>query len=631
MILACNKICKSFGVTEILKDITFNINDTEKVAIVGVNGAGKSTLFKIILNEISKDSGEVSFKKNASIGYLAQNFVSNTDDTVYDITLSAFEDLIKLEENLKEVQYALANDPTNQKLIDKYDSYNHEFSQNDGYMYKSIAKGALIGLGFSEEDLTRTFSTLSGGEKTRVLLAKILISNHDILLLDEPTNHLDIAGIEWLENYLKAYKKAILIISHDRYFLDNVVSKVIEVENTKCEVYNGNYTDYSVQKEINREIQLSHYINQQKEVARQEEIIRTFRSYATEKAIKRAKSKEKLLAKMELVEAPLNIPSTISLSIKPSIQSGNDVLFATDLKKEFIEGSPLFENVDFKIYREDKIALIGGNGTGKSTMVKIIMELIPQTFGELKFGTNVNVAYYDQEHQDLSLHKTIFEEISDFNPRLTNQEIRNALASFVFTGDEVFKKIETLSGGEKGRVALCKLMLSSSNLLILDEPTNHLDMFSKEILENAINNYTGTIFYISHDRYFINNTATKIFELKNRKLNFFEGNYDNFLEKSRQIQDNSVEYTSYKEISNSKNDFLKQKEEQANLRKKSKRIENCEQKIYDLESLIDECDNQLSQEEVYSNLTLTQEIYAKKTSYSEELDRLYKEWEDLQD
>ncbi len=631
MILACNKICKSFGVTEILKDITFNINETEKVAIVGVNGAGKSTLFKIILNEISKDSGEVSFKKNASIGYLAQNFVSNTDDTVYDIALSAFQTLIELEESLKEVQYALANDPTNEKLIEKYDTYNHEFSQKDGYMYKSIAKGALIGLGFSEEDLTRTFKSLSGGEKTRVLLAKILISNHDILLLDEPTNHLDIAGIEWLENYLKAYKKAILIISHDRYFLDNVVSKVIEVENQRCEVYNGNYTDFSVQKEINREIQLSHYINQQKEVARQEEIIRTFRSYATEKAIKRAKSKEKLLAKMELVEAPLSIPTTISLSIKPSIQSGNDVLFAEGLKKEFIEDSPLFEDVSFKIYREDKVALIGGNGTGKSTMVKIIMDLLPQNAGTLTFGTNVNVAYYDQEHQDLSDHKTIFEEISDFNPRLTNQEIRNALASFVFTGDEVFKKIGTLSGGEKGRVALCKLMLSTSNFLILDEPTNHLDMFSKEILENAINNYTGTIFYISHDRYFINNTATKIFELKNKKLNFFEGNYDNFLEKSRHIQDNSVEYTSYKEISSSKNDFLKQKEEQANLRKKSKRIETCELKIYELESLIKECDEELSKEEVYSNLTLTQEIYTKKTNYSEELEKLYIEWEELQE
>ncbi|MFV0519677.1 MAG: ABC-F family ATP-binding cassette domain-containing protein [Lachnospirales bacterium] len=630
MILSCNKVCKSYGATDILKDVTFLVNEKEKVGVIGVNGAGKSTLFKMILNEISKDSGEISFKKNISIGYLAQNFESDTMDTIFDVALSAFEDLIKLEQDLNDIQYAITNDPTNKRLIERYDVLNHEFSQNDGYMYKSIAKGVLIGLGFTEDELTRRFNTLSGGEKTRVLLGKILISNNDILLLDEPTNHLDIAGIEWLEAYLKNYRKAILIISHDRYFLDNVIDKVVEIENTKCEIYNGNYTTYSIQKEINREIQLTHYINQQKEVARQEEIIRTFRSYATERAIKRAKSKEKLLAKMELVEAPLNLPSTMSLNIKPSIQSGNDVIKVSELKKGYDGEAPLFSDLNFQIYREDKIAVIGDNGAGKSTLIKIITGKVKEDFGVVNFGVNVNIAYYDQEHQDLSEHKTIFEEISDFNPRLNNQEIRNALATFVFTGDDVLKKISTLSGGEKGRVALCKLMLSNANCLILDEPTNHLDMFSKEVLENAINNYTGTIIYISHDRYFINNTATKIFQLSNKTLNIYEGNYDNFIEKSRLFSENSVNYTSYAKKSNSKEDFLKQKEEQASQRKALRQLENCENRIEELEFLINECDVELAKKEVYTNSSLTQEIFVKKTEYSNELENLYEEWEKLQ-
>ncbi len=630
MILSCNKVCKSFGVTEILKDVTFFMNETDKVALVGVNGAGKSTLFKIILNEISKDSGEVSFKKSATIGYLAQHYKSDSDSTIYDVALSAFEDLIKLEKDLVDLNYEIANNPSDLKLIEKYDKLNTSFSNNDGYVYKSLAKGALIGLGFTEEELQRRFNTLSGGEKTRVLLAKLLISKHDILLLDEPTNHLDITAIEWLENYLKNYKKAVLIISHDRYFLDKVVSKVIEIENCYATQYTGSYTEFSVQKEINRELQLSKFINQQKEISRQQEIIRTFRSYATERAIKRAKSREKLLAKMDIVEPPMSIPSTMSLEITPQIQSGYEVLHATDLSKSFENNSPLFENISFDIYRGDMVALIGSNGAGKSTLINILTEKLQADNGDVTLGTNVNIAYYDQENQNLSDHKTIFEEISDYNPRLTNQEIRNALASFVFTGDDVFKKISSLSGGEKGRVSLCKLMLSSANLLILDEPTNHLDMFSKEILENAVNNYGGTVIYISHDRYFINNTATKIIELKNKKLNFYEGNYDNYIERTKFLEENNSTTVVQEKSSSNKNDYIKRKEEQSRQRKIKKDIEKYEKDIEILEQKITECDEELSKEEVYTNSVLTREFFDKKSSFSKELDDLYEKWENLQ-
>ncbi len=630
MILSCNKVNKSFGVTDILKDITFLINETDKVALVGVNGAGKSTLFKIILGEISKDSGDISLAKGATLGYLAQNFETDLSNTIYDVALSSFEDLILLEEELANLSLEIANNPEDKKLIEKYDKTSTEFSNKDGYIYKSLAKGALIGLGFSEEDLQRKFNTLSGGEKTRVLLAKLLISKHDILLLDEPTNHLDISAIEWLENYLKNYKKAIIIISHDRYFLDKIVTKVIEIENCYSTLYHGNFTDFSVQKEINRELQLSRYIEQQKEVARQQEIIRTFRSYATEKAIKRAKSREKLLAKMELVEPPMSAPTNMSLEISPQIQSGFEVLQCKDLRKSFDDNEPLFENASFDIFRGDVIALIGANGAGKSTLINIITEKIKSDFGEISLGTNVNIAYYDQENQNLSEHKTIFEEISDYNPRLTNQEIRNSLARFVFVGDEIYKKIGNLSGGEKGRVSLCKLMLSSANLLILDEPTNHLDMFSKEILENAVNSYGGTVLYISHDRYFINNTATKIIELKNKKLNFFEGSYDNYIEKTRFILEDSVSYKDSKEISSNKVNYLKQKEEQAKFRKQKKALENCEKSIESLEQLILECDEELAKEEVYTNSVLTREFFDKKTSYTKDLEKLYSLWEELQ-
>ncbi|MFV0441629.1 MAG: ABC-F family ATP-binding cassette domain-containing protein [Lachnospirales bacterium] len=635
MILACNKICKSYGVTEVLKDVSFNINETDKVALVGVNGAGKSTLFKIILNEISKDSGDVTFKKGSTLGYLAQNYEINSTETILDVVLFAYKELIEIEKSLNQLQFDISENPDDYSLIEKYDNLSIEYANNKGYVYKSLAKGALIGLGFEESELNRNFSTLSGGEKTRVLLAKLLVSNNDILLLDEPTNHLDIKAIQWLENYLKSYNKAVFIISHDRFFLDNIVDKVIEIEHHKAKIYNGNYTDFSVQKEIDREIQLSAFIQQQKEIKRQEEIIRTFRSYATEKAIKRAKSKEKLLAKMNLVEAPLSLPKTMSLSIVPSVQSGNDVLQASNLSKSFEVDKPLFENQSFNIFREDKIAIIGDNGTGKSTLIKIITGDLTSDCGDVKLGTNVNIGYFDQENQNLSEHKTIFEEISDFNPKLTNQEIRNHLATFVFTGDEVNKKIGSLSGGEKGRVSLCKLMLSSANLLILDEPTNNLDMFSKEILESAINNYLGTIIYISHDRYFINNTATKIFELKDKKITIFNGDYDEFIEFSNannSITSNGTDnYGENKEISLGKEAFLKQKEEQARIRKAKNDIAKIETKIMELEEEILQCDTELSKEDVYTNASLSQEIYNKKKVFTDELNDLYTKWENLQE
>ncbi len=632
MILSCNKIKKNYGAETILDDVTFNLEDNEKMAIVGVNGAGKTTLFKILIGEISKDGGDFSFAKNSNIGYIAQINKLIIDKSVYDVVLEAFNELIDLEQQLNELQYKINMATENESihLADKYSKLNEKYVTDGGYLYKSLVKGALIGLGFTEDDFSRNYNTLSGGEKTRVHLAKLLVSNNDILLLDEPTNHLDIKAIQWLENYLKNYKKAVVIISHDRYFLDNIVTKIIEIEHKKSKVYNGNFTDYSVQKEINREIELAKYLNQQKEKVRQEEVIRTLKSYNREKSVKRARSREKALSKMELLDKPLEAPSTMKFEITPLIQSGNDVLQCIKLKKSYENDDTLFINVDFNVYRGDKIAVIGDNGAGKSTLIKIITNQIEATSGEVNLGTNVNIGYYDQENTNLDERLTIFEEIHNANPKLTNTEIRNTLATFVFTGDDVHKKIGSLSGGEKGRVSLCKLMLSSANLLILDEPTNHLDMFSKEILENAINCYEGTVIYISHDRYFINNTAQKIFRLHNKNIDIYNGSYDDYIETLEKSNVNVVQYNNIANTNNetisTKLDYKQQKELQAQDRKKKKEFEKLEARIEELEALIIECDEIMATEEVYTNSVLSHEYYDKKVSYENELEAKYELW-----
>lgn len=628
MILSCNDIKKSFGIKNILSNISFNINEKDKVALVGVNGAGKSTLFKIIVGEISKDSGDINIPKNTKIGYFSQNLNLNENNLLFDELLTVFSQIINMEFKLRELEQKMEiyKDEELNLIIKEYDRISTYLSENNSFDYNSRIKGVLKGLGFTEDDFYKEIKFLSGGQKTRVALGKILLEEPDILLLDEPTNHLDIKSIQWLENFLKSYSKALFIISHDRYFLNKIVNKVIELENTKSTIYNGNYSDYAEKKHIAREIMLKHYLNQQKEIKKQEEVIKKLRSYNREKFVKRAESREKLLDKMEKIEKPDNLPAQMRLSLSPKKESGNDVLIVENLSKSF--DFNLFNNISFDIKKGDKVALIGANGIGKTTLIKMIMEKTSIDNGSIKLGSNVVIGYYDQEQQNLNLDKTIFDEISDTYPNLKNEEIRNALAVFVFTGDDVFKKISTLSGGEKGRVALAKIMLSNANFLILDEPTNHLDMVSKEILEDAIKNYTGTCIYISHDRFFINNTATKVMELTKNKMNIYLGNYDYYLEKCEQKEIISENIKS-KEISDNKMDWKAQKEAQAEARKKENAIKKLEQEIENIESKINEANEKLTLEEVYTNPYKSKEIYEEKTKLEEELNILYDKWESL--
>lgn len=628
MILSCNDIKKSFGIKNILSNITFNINEKDKVALVGVNGAGKSTLFKIIVGEISKDSGDINIPKNAKIGYFSQNLNLNENNSLFDELLTVFSQIINMEFKLRELEQKMEiyKDEELNLIIKEYDKISTYLSENNSFDYNSRIKGVLKGLGFTEDDFYKEIKFLSGGQKTRVALGKILLEEPDILLLDEPTNHLDIKSIQWLENFLKSYSKALFIISHDRYFLNKIVNKVIELENTKSTIYNGNYSDYAEKKHIAREIMLRHYLNQQKEIKKQEEVIKKLRSYNREKFVKRAESREKLLDKMEKIEKPDNLPAQMRLSLSPKKESGNDVLIVENLSKSF--DFNLFNNISFDIKKGDKVALIGANGIGKTTLIKMLMEKTSIDNGSIKLGSNVVIGYYDQEQQNLNLDKTIFDEISDTYPNLKNEEIRNALAVFVFTGDDVFKKISTLSGGEKGRVALAKIMLSNANFLILDEPTNHLDMVSKEILEDALKNYTGTCIYISHDRFFINNTATKVIELTKSKMNIYLGNYDYYLEKCEQKEIVSENIKS-KEISDNKMDWKAQKETQAEARKKENAIKKLEQEIENIENKINEANEKLTLEEVYTNPYKSKEIYEEKTKLEEELNILYDKWESL--
>ncbi len=534
MILACKDLHKAYGIDVVLDKITFHLEEKEKAAIVGVNGAGKTTLFRVLTGETSADGGDYYIKKEASLGYMAQNQQTESNRTIYEEMLSVFEKILETEKLLREMENKMGT-LAGQELSDKMEEYSrlqHFFEQNDGYSYQSRLRGVLKGLGFAEVDFNRPLSQLSGGQKTRIFLGKLLLSKPDILLLDEPTNHLDIASIEWLEDFLRGYEGAVLIISHDRYFLDRIVTKVVEIEHKKSNIYNGNYSFYTQQKEVNREIQQKAFDNQQKEIKHQEDVIRTLRSFNREKSIKRAESREKTLDKIERVAKPEALPDHMRLTLSPLITSGNDVLHAEDLSKSY-GGNKIFQSVSFDVKRGEKAAIIGPNGVGKSTLFKMLLREVSADSGIIRLGTNVHVGYYDQEQQKLDESKTIFAEIADTYPSLTAGQIRNVLAAFVFTNDDVFKPISALSGGEKGRVSLAKIMLSKANLLMLDEPTNHLDMFSKEVLENALNCYEGTVVYISHDRYFINKTAEKILDLTPNGVVQYTGNYDYYLEKRR--------------------------------------------------------------------------------------------------
>lgn len=638
MIFACKDIQKSYGIDTILEKVSFNIEDREKVAIVGVNGAGKTTVFKIITGEISADNGDMFIRKDASMGYLAQNFVIDKNITVYEEMLSVFNNIMDMEKNLRDMENKMANvsEAELPKFMEQYSRLSHDFEQLDGYSYKSRIKGVLKGLGFTEEEYNKPLNTLSGGQKTRVHLGKLLLTQPDLLLLDEPTNHLDIDSLVWLEDFLRSYPKAVLIISHDRYFMDRIVTKVIEIENKKSTIYEGNYSYYAEQKEINRQIQLKQYINQQKEIKHQEEVIRTLRSFNREKSIKRAESREKALEKMERVERPESLPDKMRLTLTPKITSGNDVLHAENLSKSFPDKT-LFSGVNFDIRRSEKVAIIGPNGVGKSTLFKMLLGKVKYDSGEIKLGTNVNIGYYDQEQQTLDETKTIFQEISDTYPNMTNGEIRNVLAAFVFTGDDIFKTIGSLSGGEKGRISLAKIMLSEANLLMLDEPTNHLDMFSKEILENAINSYEGTVIYISHDRYFINRTAERILDLNPYGVTEYLGNYDYYLEKKAEKEREAIEVSIANPSiqspiieSNTKIDWKKQKEEQAKERKIQNKIKKIEEEIEKTENKINELSELLFDEKISCDAGKAKDIFDEKTALEEKLEKLFEEWEELQ-
>jgi len=630
MILSCNNIKKAYGENTILENISFTINENEKIAIVGVNGAGKSTLFKILTGEIPLDSGTVTIPKDIKIGYFSQELQIDSNKTIYNEFLTVFDDIIAIEKEMSEIekQMSLTKGSKLENLMRKYSLFSSELEKNNGYEYKSRIRGIIKGLGFNHEESDFPINHLSGGQKTRVALGKLLLSSPDILLLDEPTNHLDIESIRWLEDFLRAYKKSVLIISHDRYFIDRTTNKIIEIENKKSEVYNGNYSFYAKQKAIKRQIELNHYISQQKEIKRQEEIIKKLRSFNREKSIKRAESREKALNKIETLNKPENLPDKIKIKLKPKIESGFDVLSVENLRKDF-DGKNLFKNISFEIKKGDKIALIGPNGIGKTTLIKIILDKIKQTDGKIKYGTNINIGYYDQEHQEIDVSKTIFDEISDSYPKLTNLEIRNTLAAFIFTGDDVFKEISSLSGGERGRVALAKIMLSNANFLILDEPTNHLDINSKEILEEALTNYEGTCLYISHDRYFINKTAQKIIELSPDKVTIYNGNYDYYLEKKEELPKEIISQNINKSDSFSKSDWLKQKEELSIKRKKENKIKKLEKTIEETEEKISELDKLLEKEEIYTSPQKSKEIYEQKKELEEVLTKNYNEWEEL--
>lgn len=637
MILSCVNISIAFGTEQILSNVSFHVNELEKVAIVGANGAGKSTLFKIIMQQLTADSGEVILGKGASIGYLAQHQDLTSDNTIFDELLSIKEHIIQLDKNIRSMEQDMVH-LSGEKLelaLSKYAKLTHEFEQENGYAYRSEITGVLKGLGFTEEDFSKKTNQLSGGQKTRVSLGKLLLSKPDIILLDEPTNHLDLESISWLENYLLNYNGTVIIVAHDRYFLDKVVSKVIELSYGTSTVFSGNYTDYAKKKAQLREAKLRQYYNQQREIKHQEEVISKLRSFNREKSIKRAESREKLLQKIEPIQKPLEEDSTMDIRLEPSIISGNDVLTIENLEKSF-DSVLLFKGLSFQIKRGEKISIIGNNGTGKTTILKLINKLLSPDAGKISYGSNVKIGYYDQEHQVLDMNKTIFDEIHDTYPQLTQTKIRNTLASFLFTEDDVFKRIKDLSGGERGRVSLAKLMLSEANFLILDEPTNHLDITSKEILENAINGYTGTVLYVSHDRYFINQTATRILELTNKTVLNYIGNYDYYLEKKEvtyqaanlSSTENTPSQASSAPTANKVN-WQQQKDEQAKLRKIENQLKKCEEEISQLETRNEEIDQLLVQEEIYTNVEELIKLNNEKKEIEKKLEDLMKAWEDL--
>ena len=664
MVLSCQNISKSFAENKVLENISFHIENNEKAAIVGINGAGKTTLLRIIVGETVPDSGTVTLSKGRTLGYLAQDGAVDTSNTVYEELLSVKQHLILLEQRIRQCEVDMESRQGNEleALMKQYAALTHAFETGDGYVYRSEVVGVLKGLGFDESEFGKSVSTLSGGQKTRVALGKLLLQKPDLIILDEPTNHLDMSSITWLETYLTNYKGAVIIVSHDRYFLDRIATKVIEIDQTRAASFQGNYSDYARKKEQLRIAAMNAYLNQQREIQHQEEVIEKLRSFNREKSIRRAESREKLLEKIEVLEKPTEVRTDMRLKLTPRRQSGNDVLTVEDLGKSY--GSLcLFEHVDFEIKRGEHVAVIGDNGTGKTTLLKILNKLVPPDAGGFRLGMNVEIGYYDQEHHVLHEEKTLFQEISDDRPTMNNTEIRNLLAAFLFTGDDVFKYVKDLSGGERGRLSLARLMLGNANFLILDEPTNHLDIASKEILEDAVNSYEGTVLYVSHDRYFINKTAHRILDLTQRRFVNYIGNYDYYLEK-RETQMASLEASGVRTLqggsglspspaeetgggtarasvsspssspnrpaeTDSKLDWKAKKEEQARLRKRENDLKKCEERIAALEERDSQINRLLSDPAIGTQVARLQELSAEQAEIRASLETLYEEWESL--
>ncbi|MDY3728076.1 MAG: ABC-F family ATP-binding cassette domain-containing protein [Wujia sp.] len=639
MLLACQNISKAFGTKEILHDVNFHINEKEKIAIVGINGSGKTTLLKIIMGEETPDNGQVIIAKDTTIGYLSQHQDISFDNTIYGEMLATKQYILDLETSIRKLEKNMkhAEGEELEKILETYNRLSSKYDRDNGYSYESEITGVLKGLGFSPEDYDRHINTLSGGQKMRIALGRLLLTRPDLIILDEPTNHLDMPSISWLEGFLASYSGSVLIVSHDRYFIDRIVTKVIEIDNKKATIYHGNYTYFADKRAELRASMMKAYLNQQAQIKHQEAVITKLKQFNREKSIKRAESREKMLDKIDVLDKPTEITSEMRLTLEPSVESGNDVLTVSHLAKSFGKEA-LFTDLDFEIKRGEKVALIGGNGTGKTTILKMINHIVSKDAGTIALGSRVHIGYYDQEHQVLSLHKTIFEEISDAYPDLNNTKIRNVLAAFLFTGDDVFKKIEDLSGGERGRVSLAKLMLSPANFLILDEPTNHLDIQSKSILEDAIRSYTGTVLVVSHDRYFINRIATRILELKDQKLYSFIGNYEYYDSHKEQVYTaaaavapelaDSVPDTTAP-VSSAKDDYKKQKEEQARIRKKENDIKKTEQQIEQIEAEISEIDREFEKPEIATNSAKLGELSKKREELSSKLSALYETWEDL--
>ena len=654
MILSCQNISKSFIENKVLENVSFHIEDYDHAAIVGINGAGKTTLLRILVGELQPDEGSVTLSKNKTVGYLAQDDAVDSSNTIYKELLSVKQHLLDLELRIRQCEAAMhsARDPELESLMNRYANFTHAFEADGGYTYKSEVTGVLKGLGFTGNDFDKSISTLSGGQKTRVALSKLLLKNPDLIILDEPTNHLDMNSITWLETYLVNYKGAVIVVSHDRCFLNRITNRIIEIDQTKATVFTGNYSDYAVKKEQLRTAAMHAYLNQQREIRHQEAVIEKLRSFNREKSIKRAQSREKMLDKIELLDKPTETRADMHIRLTPRKQSGNDVLTVENLGKSFGALS-LFEHIDLEIKRGEHVAVIGDNGTGKTTLLKILNGLLTPDQGRFRLGVNVEIGYYDQEHHVLHGKKTLFEEISDDYPTLNNTEIRNLLAAFLFTGDDVFKRIEDLSGGERGRVSLAKLMLSNANFLILDEPTNHLDIVSKEILEDALNNYEGTVLYVSHDRYFINRTAHRILDLEAQRFVNYIGNYDYYLEKhgaaasaglalgsssdtlrdtvsdkNRTAEDGAASAPQSR-ITESKLDWQAKKEEQARLRKKENDLKKCEERIAALEMRNREIDLCMSDPSIATQAAKLQEFASEQNLIMTELETLYAKWEIL--